>query len=184
MMNAGCAMLTTSSIPKEIEMPTLMAAYRPPSKKPAMMALSTNAVGNSIVSAGAFDIASVGAAKLFLVVLIRRHHCAGHVAARSQHRDVTRLSPLLQIATADPVVLHREHARRRPLAVAGEANLAHKGLKLGLVHVIGQLRLVESAGYFDRLLEHLHHGVGVGRQVVTERIDAFLDRALLVLGEE
>src|SRR6266851_3535833 len=108
-----------------------------------MMALSTNAVGNSIAMktapSGFFDCA---VSALFLVVLIRRLHRAGHVARRGQHGDVTRFHPLLEVVAADAVVLHRQHARYGPFAVLGEADLADKGVELVAMHVIGELRLV------------------------------------------
>jgi hypothetical protein len=82
------------------------------------------------------------------------------------------------------VILHRQHARYRPLPVLGKADLADKSVELVGVHVTGELPLIQAADRPDRLFQHLHHRVGIGRQVEAERVDAFLDRAPLVLGEE
>src|SRR5438105_271231 len=137
--------------------------------------ISTNAVGNSIAG---------GATPLFLVVVIRRHHGAGHVCAWSQDGDATGLLPLLEVAAADAVVLHSQHPRLSPFAVLGETDLADVGIELGLVHVVRKLGLVQSTSRLDRLFQHLHHCVGIWRQIVAEWVAAFLDGSLLVLGEK
>src|SRR5215472_1484376 len=107
-----------------------------------MMALSTNAVGNSMMSC-AREIPGGYLNALFLVVLVWCFHGARRVRARSEHGDVTRLHPLSEIVAADAVVLHGQHARYGPLAVLGEADLADESVELVLVHVFRKLRLVE-----------------------------------------
>src|SRR5471032_727056 len=157
-----------------------------------MMAFSTNAV---VIPAGPFATTPPTLAPsplaegwgegmtLLPAVLVRRHHLARLVGRGREHGDMPGLAPLVEVVAGDSVVLDRQHARLGPLAVLAEFHLADIGAEFGLVHVFGELGLVEASHRTDRLLEHFHHRVGEGRQVEAEEVDAFLRRARLVLDE-
>ena len=59
------------------------------------------------------------------------------------------------------------HSPRLP-NVIGPTN----GIEGRFVDMVGELRVVERADRFNRRFEDLHLGVGVGREVEPERIDA------------
>ena len=87
-------------------------------------------------------------------------------------------------ASGHAVILHLQHARLGPLAVLAEFDVAHDGLELVAVQVIGELVVVDALGAFDRLAEHLEIGIAPAAKIIAERIDAFGLRPRLVFLEE
>src|SRR5947207_15527311 len=88
---------------------------------------------------------------------------------------------LLEPVTLHVLELHEQHARVLPLAEFVEANLAHDGVESIAVDVLGQRVVIEALGRRDRLFEHLHGGIGEGRLIEAERIDAGVLGTRLVL---
>src|SRR5215470_860966 len=91
---------------------------------------------------------------------------------------------LFQAVSIDLLVLHLEHASLRPLAVRAETNVADNRVVPRLVDVFGHFVLIEAVARFSRRGENLHAGIGEGRQVITERIDAGRDSFWLVTAEK
>src|SRR6266545_1156157 len=126
-----------------------------------------------------------GAAQsLFLVFVVRRFQVPGLVFLGGKHGEAPGLLELFDVVADDAVVLGHHHPGRCPFAVLGESDPADIRVERVLVNVLGELGLVQTLGRGDRLIEHLHHRIGVGRQVEAERIHFLDDRASLVLGEE
>src|SRR5450759_2071566 len=84
-----------------------------------------------------------------------------------------RLAKLLDVVTGYVLILIEQDARLVPLAQRPELDLADDGVKFGLMSVFGELLLIDAAHRFERLLDHLHLGIGVGREQMAEYVDAF-----------
>ena len=82
------------------------------------------------------------------------------------------LLELIHIAALDALILHEQNARFRPFSPTAERDRSDHGIEGRFLDMVSELRVVERADRFNRRFEDLHLGVGVGREVEPERIDA------------
>ena len=101
-----------------------------------------------------------------------------------QYNGFPGLLELLNIAALDALILHQQNARFGPFSPTAERDRSDHGIEGRLVDVVGKLRIVERADRFDCRFEDLHLGVGVGRKVETDGIDAGCCRTLEIAIQE
>ena len=106
-------------------------------------------------------------------LLVRIDHVAALELRRiDDHLGLRRIAEVVDAAALDVLELGRQRALLRPFAVLVELHFADHGLERGLVHVFGELVVVEALGGGDGIAEHLQIGIGPHRHVVAERIGA------------
>src|SRR5262249_40610900 len=91
---------------------------------------------------------------------------------------------LIEAAALNVLKLHDNGACLCPFAKLVEPDRSDNGAKFVVVDVLRKLVVVETVGGLDRLLQHLHGGIGKRRLIKTERINAGVFRLRLVLFQE
>src|SRR3972149_5433148 len=118
------------------------------------------------------DHAPAGTAGLLLGLLVGIDHVAGLEFGRREDGLRRHALELLDVVALHAVILDLQHARGGPLAVRAKRHRPHDRAELGLVHVVGELAIVERLGARDRVAEQLDIGVAPRARVIAERIDA------------
>ena len=174
-MNAGWAMLTMSSMPNAIEMPTPPPHRSRRAAGPATMALSSSSVRNTPSPAARLAgrcralLLGVGYGELQIP-----GSCSSPGRARPACPACLNCSRSLP---AMPLELHHQHARLRPLAVRRRTDVADEGRRTS-VCACGR-RASPGRGRRPPLIACSSTciiGIGERRQVKAERIDALLRR--------
>src|SRR5215813_7401284 len=102
---------------------------------------------------------------------------------RIKDHRFTGLTKLVDIVALDALVLNVKDARFLPFAERAEFDVADDCLELGLVEIICELALVETADRRNGLSEDLHLRVGE-RRPKSERVSAGRSCALLIAPED
>src|SRR4051794_9102203 len=109
---------------------------------------------------------------------------AGFQFLREQDHLLAGLAELLDVLVHDAAELGLQHRVFLALAVGPKAHRADDGLHLMLMKIFCDRLLVERAHRLDRRLDELAAGVAERREIIAERIDLGLNRALGIFVEE
>ena len=82
------------------------------------------------------------------------------------------VAELIEVVRLRVLDLGPDHARLRPFAVLAEREIAGHGLEARLVHVVGELVVVEALGLGHRLRQDLAGRIGERPPGEAQRIDA------------